>query len=73
MDASIEAEINRYRRTTNGHTTTAVAAEPAILAPAEPSTGKARYCTNCGEKLSSTHKFCATCGTPVTPVAVSQN
>lgn len=80
MDASIEAEINRYRRTVNGHSKPTQAAptapKPAVV-PAPDTVGapgeKARYCTTCGEVLSPNHKFCANCGESVTPVAVSQN
>lgn len=75
MDASIEAEINRYRRTTNGHAKPAPTTEPVVSTAVamDLSAGKALYCTTCGEKLSPNHKFCANCGTPVAPVAVSQN
>jgi hypothetical protein len=78
MDASIEAEINRYRRTVNGHATpTPATPTPTVTPPALDTVGtsgeKARYCTTCGEVLSPSHKFCANCGESVAPVAVSQN
>lgn len=77
LDASIEAEINRYRRTVNGHNKTAQTAPKTAAAPVPDTVSHlgaaTRYCTTCGEAVSSNHKFCANCGEPVASVAVSQN
>ncbi len=78
MDASLEAEISRYRRATNGHAKAPstdgepAMAEQSVSTVKVVSTAKARYCTTCGEQISDTHKFCANCGTPVEPVSVAQ-
>lgn len=77
MDASIEAEINRYRRTINGHGKPTQSAPKPAMSPTPETvghlSGSARYCTTCGEAVSPNHKFCANCGEPVASVAVSQN
>lgn len=71
LDAQVEAEITRRRKTREPAavvqpvTLVAAAVEPVL--PAE-----GRFCTHCGQPIAPTHKFCANCGTPVAaPAAAS--
>lgn len=55
-DTAIEAEIAR-RRKTPALTTASVMQATTGVAPL-------RFCTNCGNRLESQHKFCGVCGAP---------
>lgn len=75
LDAQLEAEIARQRKT---RTTAAVpqaaapvAAAASALVAASPAVAVAEthYCTQCGQPVAATHKFCAHCGTPVAAAA----
>jgi hypothetical protein len=78
LDAQLEAEITR-RRKTHEPAAAPVPARPqptaltgAVAMATPPATvAEAHYCTQCGQQLAPTHKFCANCGTPVAAPATA--
>lgn len=71
LDDQLEAAIAAMRKTQTPPPES-VQPAPAQTPAAQPANGShpARYCTNCGQLLEPSHKFCAHCGTPVTAPAL---
>lgn len=68
LDEALEAEIARQRKTRTTLPATRngkAAAIPEEAVPVYAGEIPARFCTNCGQPLAPTHKFCAQCGTAV--------
>lgn len=57
-DAGIEAEIARRRRV-------AATAPVQVAIPNGAGEDAPRFCTECGSRVASQHKFCANCGAPL--------
>lgn len=64
LDAMLEAEIAQRRQTVDKTRIPAVAT-PVVVANGAGSVAQARFCTQCGKRVETTHKFCANCGTPI--------
>lgn len=65
LDDRLEAEIAAQRKSRPPQPEAVKPATVPVPAAGRATNTPARYCTNCGNLLEPSHKFCANCGTPV--------
>jgi hypothetical protein len=62
LDAQLEEEIARLRKTRDPAALTAIAAPAPVAVPPTGAASKPRFCPYCGHPAQPDHKFCANCG-----------
>jgi NADH pyrophosphatase NudC (nudix superfamily) len=67
LDAQLEQEIVRLRKTHDPSPPTSAIAPIPVVAQPTRATNKPRFCPHCGQSVQTDHKFCAHCGSSLSP------